>query len=226
MLAVSDIHSPLYLALFRQALDRVRSENPCVFILAGDIVDRGKWEMGVPVVREIERVWRDTTILAVFGNEEYEETRPSLRRALERVLWLEDSYTTIKCEELTVGFVGTQGALDRLTRWQSRNAPWLAETYARRAAFVESAVRSLREVADRVVVVSHYALARANLAGEHPAIWPEMYSSRMEEAIARSKPDIAIHGHAHKGSELALVSGVPVYNVALPLTRKITVIDL
>jgi len=34
-----------------------------------------------------------------------------------------------------------------------------------------------------------------------------------------------VHGHAHFGKELAFVDGIPVFNVAFPVNRKIVLID-
>ena len=41
----------------------------------------------------------------------------------------------------------------------------------------------------------------------------------MERVLADKRPDAAIHGHAHAGSRLAIVAGVPVYNAAIPLNK-------
>jgi Icc-related predicted phosphoesterase len=53
-----------------------------------------------------------------------------------------------------------------------------------------------------------------------------MYSKLMERVVAEAKPDIAIHGHAHLGRSYTVVDGVPVYNVALPAVKSITIINL
>ncbi|MEM5874236.1 MAG: metallophosphoesterase, partial [Acidilobaceae archaeon] len=156
ILAVSDIHSPLYLALFRQALDRVKNEDLCAFVLAGDIIDRGKVDMAIPVVKEIRRIWREAPIIAVFGNEEYIDSRHLLIKNLNDVIWLDDSYVTLKCYEKKIGVVGTQGALDRLTKWQTKNFPQLSEIYMKRSSFIENTVRTLRSIVDRVIVVSWF----------------------------------------------------------------------
>jgi Icc-related predicted phosphoesterase len=46
-------------------------------------------------------------------------------------------------------------------------------------------------------------------------------SSRLEDPLNRYPVTAAFHGHAHRGSpEGRTTSGVPVYNVALPLLRR------
>jgi len=224
--AVSDIHSPRFLALFRNAVRNAPSEKPCALILAGDVVDKGRVDMLRPVVDEIRAKWGDVAILAVFGNEEYHDVRGRLVEEYPMVRWLDDEMVFYECSELKVAFIGTQGSLDRLTRWQSKHMPWLAEEYSRRPALIADLILKAKRDADVVILVSHYALALGNLKGEDPRAWPEMYSKAMEKVVAEAKPHIAIHGHAHLGKPLTLVNGVPVYNVALPLTKSLTVISL
>jgi len=53
-------------------------------------------------------------------------------------------------------------------------------------------------------------------------IFPYLGSSRLEEPLARYPVSAVIHGHAHNGAlEGKTSSGVPVYNVAMPLLKKI-----
>jgi Icc-related predicted phosphoesterase len=52
-----------------------------------------------------------------------------------------------------------------------------------------------------------------------------MGSQRMEALLKRHSPTLAIHGHAHRGRKQAIVAGVPVFNVALPLHGEIFVIE-
>jgi len=224
--AVSDIHSPRFLPLFKQAVSGAPPKPPCFIILAGDIVDKGNIDMVKPVVESIKAKWGNVGIIAVFGNEEYHSVRSSLVERYDTVTWVDDRVEFYKCNELKVAIVGTQGSLDRLTRWQSKHMPWLLEEYRRRPQLIRELVRDSKAKADVVILVSHYALASGNLKGEDPRIWPEMYSKLMERVVAEAKPDIAIHGHAHLGRSYTAVNGVPVYNVALPAVKSITIINL
>ncbi len=55
---------------------------------------------------------------------------------------------------------------------------------------------------------------------EPPEVIPFLGSSRLEEPINRYGAVAAVHGHAHHGvMEGRTSTGVPVYNVALPLLR-------
>src|SRR5262249_7709821 len=53
-------------------------------------------------------------------------------------------------------------------------------------------------------------------------IFPYLGCSRLEEPLGRYSTTAVFHGHAHNGApEGRTAGGVPVYNVALPLLRKV-----
>src|SRR2546427_444556 len=67
---------------------------------------------------------------------------------------------------------------------------------------------------------------------------PELGSKKLEAVILRRRPDLVIHGHIHKGIPFATLAtgqktiedfdprgAIPVYNVAYPVTRKVTIIE-
>ena len=59
--------------------------------------------------------------------------------------------------------------------------------------------------------------------GEPLEIYPFLGSSRLEEPINRYGVSAVVHGHAHRGQpEGRTATGVPVYNVSLPLMRALT----
>jgi Icc-related predicted phosphoesterase len=77
------------------------------------------------------------------------------------------------------------------------------------------------QTAQRVVVL-HYSPIRATVEGEPPEIFPFLGSSRLEETLNRYPVTAIFHGHAHHGSpEGRTQQDVPVYNVALPLLRRV-----
>jgi len=222
--ATSDVHSPRYLGLFKAALEADEPRCARLILLAGDMVDRGSVEALAPVLELINGRYPGVPVAAVFGNEEYHDREELFRRRYPTVAWLDDEYRVFDVEGASVAVVGTRGALARPTRWQRRNMPWLARVYRERPRLVAELIRRARSEADKVILLSHYALARATIEGEPPSIWPELYSPEMERVIAREKPDAAVHGHAHRGKPQASVAGVPVYNVALPLNKRIVAV--
>lgn len=218
--ATSDVHSPKYLGIFRESVERA-SLDPCILVLAGDLVYKGRHAFLRPLLDIVGSRWRDVSVVAVFGNEEYEEVRDRIVAESPEVAWLDDSMTVVECGGERIGLVGSSGALERPTRWQSKNTPWVSRVYEERPARVEELVREAWGKSDKVILVTHYAPTWRTLRGEDPRIWPEMGSRKMEEAIIRARPAAVIHGHAHKGAPRAVVAGIPVYNVALPLNRRL-----
>jgi Icc-related predicted phosphoesterase len=62
---------------------------------------------------------------------------------------------------------------------------------------------------------------RSTVEGEPPEIFPYLGSSRLEEPINRYRVSAVFHGHAHRGApEGRTATGVPVYNVAMPLLAR------
>jgi hypothetical protein len=69
--------------------------------------------------------------------------------------------------------------------------------------------------------VLHYAPIQATVEGEPPPIFPFLGSSRLEEPINRFPVTAVVHGHAHHGHPEGKTStGVPVYNVSLPVLLR------
>ncbi|HEV7499451.1 MAG TPA: hypothetical protein VGQ33_05575, partial [Vicinamibacteria bacterium] len=62
----------------------------------------------------------------------------------------------------------------------------------------------------------------ATVEGEPRELFPFLGSSRLEEPLNRYRVSVAFHGHAHRGAPEGRTSaGIPVFNVALPLLRKV-----
>ena len=59
------------------------------------------------------------------------------------------------------------------------------------------------------------------MTGEPLEIFPFLGSSRLEEPLSRFGVSAVFHGHAHRGTpEARTSSGIPVYNVAIPLLNR------
>jgi Icc-related predicted phosphoesterase len=75
--------------------------------------------------------------------------------------------------------------------------------------------------ADCRVALTHSAPVEDTLRGERLEIFPFMGSYHLAEAIDSAGADLAVHGHAHGGTEKgATPGGVPVRNVAQPVIRS------
>jgi Icc-related predicted phosphoesterase len=68
------------------------------------------------------------------------------------------------------------------------------------------------------VALTHFAPIDGTLVGEPPEIWAFLGNYLLGEAIDDGQCDLAIHGHAHVGTEKGVTEGgVRVRNVAQPV---------
>ena len=66
----------------------------------------------------------------------------------------------------------------------------------------------------------HYAPVPETLEGEPETIWAFLGSSRLAAPIGAHRPDLVLHGHAHRGSFGGAIGEVPVRNVAVHVTGQ------
>jgi Icc-related predicted phosphoesterase len=87
---------------------------------------------------------------------------------------------------------------------------------------VQALDRELEEVkdCDLRIVLMHYSPTTTTLEGEPRAIWAFLGSDRLARPIAVHRPDLVLHGHAHAGTFEGFIGAVPVYNVAVHVTRR------
>lgn len=218
--ALSDVHGPRYLSLLNNSLNALKEAD--LVLLAGDLVEKGATHHCRLVVSRIRSMYKGE-LLAVFGNEEYDERKDELRRLCRDVRWLDDEYVVTTLEGLRVAVVGTRGVLDRPTRWQLRNVPGIRELYRKRLRRVEELLRKASREAQCTVLLTHYAPICGTLEGEDERIWSQLGSRRLTRVIMRVKPDVVVHGHAHNSRRLMVRLGeTRIYNVALPARGRIT----
>jgi Icc-related predicted phosphoesterase len=129
------------------------------------------------------------------------------------------------CEIGSVGFAGIKGFCGGFGRHML--APWgeeIVKLFVREtideALQLESELGKLRT--EFRIAVLHYAPVRDTVEGEPPEIFPFLGASRLAEPVDRFEVTAVFHGHAHHGSpEGRTTGGVPVYNVSLPLMRRV-----
>jgi Icc-related predicted phosphoesterase len=90
------------------------------------------------------------------------------------------------------------------------------------SASAEQLGTALRELdCDLRVALTHYAPVPDTLAGEPPEIYPFLGSYLLGQAIDSAPTALAVHGHAHAGSERGTTpGGVRVRNVAHPVIKQ------
>jgi Icc-related predicted phosphoesterase len=193
-----------------------------VLVLCGDLTDYGLPEEARAFARELTPLIK-VPIVTVLGNHDFEsDAAPEVATILRDAgLIVLDGDT---CEIEGIGFAGTKGFAGGFGRgvlgpWGERSIKQFVREAIDEALKLESALARLR--APQRLAVLHYAPIPGTVEGEPREIYPFLGCSRLEEPLARFSVTTVLHGHAHNGTaEGRTATGIPVYNVALPLLRR------
>lgn len=195
-----------------------------LLLVAGDLTQHGTREEGELCAASLADL--PVPVFSVLGNHEYHAGAESeIRAALEEagVTVLEGETAVLEQDGVRLGIAGAKGFGGGFA-----NACGTDFGEPEMKAFV----RHGKEVAARFhdclaaldtdikVALTHYAPVNATLMGERREIYPFLGSYLLGEAIDLAGCDLAIHGHAHRGTEWGITpGGVPVRNVARPVIR-------
>jgi Icc-related predicted phosphoesterase len=194
-----------------------------VLLLCGDLTDNGTPEEARVFATEISKAV-NIPKLAVLGNHDYETGHEV---EVKQIL-TESGIQVLDGDALViggVGFVGVKGFAGGFGRrmlepWGEGTIKQFVADAVNESLKLESALAKLR-VSSRVVLM-HYAPIEATVRGEPAEIYPFLGCSRLEEPLNRHGVDAVFHGHAHYGAaEGKTREGIPVYNVAAPLLRRL-----
>lgn len=221
-IAFSDVHVPRYLPLVVSSVNSLVGFRPDIVFLAGDIVDRGDVGSFESVRIFLRSKFGDVVIVSVFGNEEYLDRQDVFRNRYRDVVWLDDSSLEISVNSVRLCVYGSRGSLERLTQWQSRNAPYLRELYEKRISMARENLSRLRGVCDVLVFLLHYAPTFLTTRGEPEAVQKFLGHRGYEKVILETGPDLVIHGHSHGSREpLARLGRSYILNVAVPAVGSV-----
>ncbi len=196
-----------------------------LFLLAGDLVNRGNPRSISPIVEKLKEAKPECPIVACFGNDEYDSIKETLRtQAQNTIIFLDDELKTFTIRGKQVSIIGSRGVLDHPTFWQSRNIKGIRELYTKRVDTLDSLFETAKTISPYTILLTHYTSTYVTLKGEEQRDFAQMGSQRVEEVLKRHSPWLTIHGHAHRGQRKAQLGKVHVYNVALPLNREIVII--
>jgi len=220
--ATSDIHSPIHYQEFVKSLEEMKV-SPDLFLLAGDMIHIGEIEEYKKISDSLSQKI-SCPIVACFGNTEFQELREKIRKISPKIKFLDDESILLNIKGMQIGIVGSTGSLDVPTSWQRRNIPNIRRIYVERSRTIDKLLARLIS-ADFRILLTHYSPTYKTLEGENPLFYGSLGSLMLEKVLITRKPNLAIHGHAHKGIRLAWVDRVPVFNVAFPANKRIVVID-
>jgi Icc-related predicted phosphoesterase len=194
-------------------------------LLAGDLTTCGS-PAEAEVLAEACRAI-DAPVCAVLGNHDWHLNRTQEVSAVlggAGINLLERSGQRFRLHGLDVGVVGLKGFVGGFPDYvlPDFGEPLLREVYAETTKDVTALDRELATIegCDVRIVLLHYAPTTTTLEGEPRGIWPFLGSDRLAAPIAEHSPDLVLHGHAHAGSFEGYIGRVPVYNVAIQVTRK------
>lgn len=221
--AIGDLHVSKTAQGTLQTLFSQISASADVLVLCGDFTDYGLPDEARVLARELTTAMK-IPVVAVLGNHDHEGGKEDEIRQI-----LADAGVTVLDGEATeirgVGFAGTKGFAGGFGRgalgpWGEHAIKRFVQEAVDEALKLESALARLRT--PQRVALLHYAPIRGTVEGEPPEIFPYLGSSRLEEPINRYRVSAVFHGHAHRGTlEGRTTTGVPVYNVSLPLLSRV-----
>ncbi|MFE9098211.1 metallophosphoesterase [Streptomyces sp. NPDC007264] len=226
--AVGDIHmGPDNQGLLRPAFETL-PECADILLLAGDLTRHGTPGEARVVAKEVQGL--GVPVVAVLGNHDHhaecpEEVTAVLEDAGVRVL--EGQATVVEGNGARIGVAGTKGFGGGFVgRSAGEFGEPLMKEFVRCSRRCADGLRtSLDELArngcDVRIALTHFSPVPETLAGEPLEIYPFLGSYLLAEAIDTSGADLAVHGHAHAGTEHGMTSGgVRVRNVAQPVIRR------
>lgn len=223
--AAGDVHAvePLRERLER-AFAAVADEQELI-LLAGDLTTHGLPEQAVVLADACRGV--RPPVVAVLGNHDHhsgqaEEVAELLRES--GVIVLERDHTILEIGDLEVGIVGTKGFVGGFPGAEIPDfgEPALRQIYRETTLEVEAIEHGLEEISGchKRIVLLHYAPIVDTLVGEPESIWAFLGSGRLAAPIGMHRPDLVVHGHAHRGRPVGAIGAIPVHNVAVHVTGQ------
>lgn len=196
------------------------NRNADYLALCGDLTASGKPEQMRVLVEELRAV--EIPVIAVLGNHDHEA---GCEEELHAIL-KDGGIHVLDGDGIVlagIGFAGTKGFVGGFGRrslapFGERELKQFVQHAIEEALRLENAMRNLHT--DLKVVVLHYSPVVDTVRGEPEEIYPFLGSSRFLPPLETHGASVIFHGHAHRGTPEGMTpSGIPVFNVALPVLR-------
>lgn len=195
-----------------------------LLLLAGDLTRHGTLDEARVVAAEFTEL--GVPVLAVLGNHDYHS---DAEREITDLLTdhgitvLEGDGVVLTVGECRIGVAGVKGfgggfAGKCASAFGEREMKQFVRPTVESAERLRSALLAMD--ADTKVALTHYSPVVDTLRGEPPEIHPFLGAYQLAEAIDAADTYLAVHGHAHAGTEHGTTpGGVRVRNVAQPVIR-------
>jgi Icc-related predicted phosphoesterase len=223
--AVGDVHMDEdVVGRFRPALEEL-PQHAEALLLAGDLTRHGTESEARCVATEFGGL--GVPVVTVLGNHEYQcDQVPQVIKILQDagITVLEGNGVVLECAQGRLGVAGVKGFGGGFA---GRCASDFGEPEMK--SFVRTTTESADALAaalqgldcDLLVALTHYSPVPETLAGEPLEIYPFLGSYQLGQAIDSAPTNLALHGHAHHGSERGTTpGGVRVRNVAHPVIKQ------
>ena len=200
-------------------------EQADVLLIAGDLTKHGAPEEATVLASELKSV--PIPVVAVLGNHDYHcDAQEEIRRIVEGagVTVLEGESTVLNLGGRTLGIAGTKGFGGGFAGASGSDfgEPEMKAFIRHTKSVSQKLCEQLTSLSsDYRVALLHYSPVEDTLVGERLEIYPFLGSYLLAEAIDTAGADLAIHGHAHRGSEKGVTAkGIDVRNVAQPMLGR------
>jgi Icc-related predicted phosphoesterase len=224
--AVGDVHlDEDVLGRYRPALEHV-GDKADVLLLAGDLTRHGTVAEAHCVATEFGEL--AVPVVAVLGNHDYHSDQADeVTKVLEDagIIVLEQTGVVLDCTGgVRLGIAGAKGFGGGFAgRCGSEFGEPEMKAFIRHTRTVAegltAALQSLE--CDLLAALTHYAPVPETLLGEPLEIYPFLGSYLLGQAVDSAHTALAVHGHAHAGSERGTTpGGVKVRNVAHPVIKQ------
>ncbi|MFG3557736.1 metallophosphoesterase [Micromonospora sp. NPDC047557] len=223
--AVGDVHlDEDVVGRFRPALEEL-PECADVLLLAGDLTRHGTEAEARCVAQEFGGL--AVPVVTVLGNHDHQcDQVPQVVKVLEDagITVLEGDGVVLDCAGGRLGIAGVKGfgggfAGRCASDFGEPEMKAFVRTTNESADRLGAALRSLD--CDMLVALTHYSPVPDTLAGEPLEIYPFLGSYQLGQAIDSAPTALALHGHAHAGTERGTTpGGVRVRNVAHPVIKQ------
>ncbi|MEV7629354.1 metallophosphoesterase [Actinoplanes sp. NPDC089786] len=223
--AVGDVHVDAdVVGRYRPALEQL-PEVADVLLVAGDLTRHGTVEEARSFVTEFGGL--AVPVVTVLGNHDHQSDQAD---AVSTVLTdagitvLEGASTVLELNGHRLGVAGVKGFGGGFggacaSNFGEREMKDFVRTGEDAANRLEAALTGV--TCDALVALTHYAPVPETLAGEPPEIHAFLGSYQLGRAIDAAGATLALHGHAHHGTERGRTpGGVPVRNVAHPVIKQ------